>query len=312
MYLENQAKSVKAKLAKLYFMIVIYKAQNKINGKIYIGKTNNLPKRIREHTRYDVHNGLLFHKAIECYGEENFEWTIIDRCETNEEANRFEMYYIKKYDSFKPNGYNMTTGGDGNSNQSAKRIVCLSLNGDYIKTYNSAAEAEREDGFTNSTVLICCKNPQRTCKGHIFMYEEDYLKNGAIIYQKPKSVRCKKVIQCDLNGNYIGEYESVTEAAEKTKSSRTAILGCANGYYKKANGYIWVYEKDFPIKDIESYKDKKKGRKIAQVDPITNTIIKTFERIKEAGNELGVNYKTIHKVLDLPNRTAYGFKWISQ
>lgn len=293
-------------------MIVIYKAQNKINNKIYIGKTNNLRKRIREHTRYDVHNGLLFHKAIEHYGAENFEWTIIDSTTTNEEANFLESYYIKKFNSFKPNGYNMTFGGDGNSNQSAKRIVCLSLNGDYIKSYNSAAQAEREDGFTNSTVLTCCKGKTRQCKGHLFMYEEDYLKNGPIKYKKPKSTRCKRIIQCDTDGNYIAEYESVQEASVKTKSNRTGILGCANGYYKKANGYIWVYEKDFPIKNLESHRNNKKGRKIAQVDPKTDTIINTFERIKEAGDKLGVNYKSIHKALDLPNRTAYGFKWISQ
>ena len=293
-------------------MIVIYKAQNKVNGKIYIGKTNNLPKRIREHTRYDVHNGLIFHKAIEKYGEENFEWEIIDSTEDFQKANELESYYIKEYNSFKPNGYNMTFGGDGGNAHNAVPIVCLTLDGKFVKKYNSAAEAEREDGFTNSTVLICCKNYSRTCKGHLFMFEEDYLKNGPITYKKRKNERCKTVIQCDVQGNYITSYDSVQEAASSTDTSRTAIIGCAKGRYKKANGYIWVYEEDFPIKDMESHKDKKKGRKIAQVDPKTNAIIKTFERIKEAGNELGVNYKVIHKVLDLHNRTAYGFKWISQ
>ena len=293
-------------------MIVIYKAQNKINGKIYIGKTNNLPKRIREHTRYDVHNGLMFHKAIEHYGSENFEWNVIDQTNSPQKANELETYYIKFYNSYKPNGYNMTLGGDGGASYNSQPIVCLTKDGEYVKRYNSAAEAEREDGFTNSTVLICCKNHGRTCKGHLFMFEEDYLKNGPITYKKKKSIFRKKVIQCDMQGNYIALYDSIQEAALSSGTNRTAIIGCVKGRYKKANGYIWVYEEDFPIKDIESHKDKKKGRKIAQVDPITNTIIKTFERIKEAGSELGVSYKAIHKVLDLPNRTAYGFKWISQ
>lgn len=293
-------------------MIVIYKAQNKINGKIYIGKTNNLPKRIREHTRYDVHNGLMFHRAIAKYGAENFAWDVIDETDDNEKANELEKYYIQFYNSFKPNGYNMTTGGDGNSNQQAKPIVCLTLDGKFVKKYNSAAQAEREDGFTNSTVLMCCKKQSLTCKGHLFMYEEDYLKNGPIKYKKPRNVRCKKVIQCDDKGNYIARFDSIQDASEMTGTSRTSILGCLSGKYKKANGFIWVHENDFPIKNLKAYKYNKNGRKIAQVDPKTNHIIKTFERIKEAGEELGVNYKTIHKVLDLPNRTAYGFKWISQ
>ena len=127
MYLENRAKSVKAKLINKTFMIVIYKAQNKINGKIYIGKTNNLPKRIREHTRYDVNNNLMFHKAIKSYGEENFEWEVIDQTDDLQKANELESYYIKKYNSFKPNGYNMTFGGDGGNAHNAVPIVCLTL-----------------------------------------------------------------------------------------------------------------------------------------------------------------------------------------
>lgn len=144
------------------------------------------------------------------------------------------------------------------------------------------------------------------------MYEEDYLENGPIKYKKPRSARCRKVMQCDEKGNLIACFDSIQDASEMTRSSRTSILGCLSGRYKKANGFIWVYETDFPISSLEEHKYNKKGRKIAQIDPETNHIIKTFERIKEAGDELGVNYKTIHKVLDLPNRTAYGFKWISQ
>ena len=42
---------------------VIYKVTNKINGKIYIGKTYNFEKRRREHI-YDIENGLPFHRAL--------------------------------------------------------------------------------------------------------------------------------------------------------------------------------------------------------------------------------------------------------
>jgi predicted GIY-YIG superfamily endonuclease len=41
---------------------VIYKVTNKINGKIYIGKTYNFEKRRREHI-YDIENELPFHRA---------------------------------------------------------------------------------------------------------------------------------------------------------------------------------------------------------------------------------------------------------
>ena len=56
----------------------------------------------------------------------------------------------------------------------------------------------------------------------------------------------------------------------------------------------------------------KKGRKIAQINPKTDEVIKVFDRIADAGRELNVSYKAIHKVVDMPDRTAYGYKWISQ
>ena len=55
----------------------IYKYQNLINQKIYIGKA----QRIRDH-RYDAsnpgRNNCIFHKALRKYGEENFTSEIVE------------------------------------------------------------------------------------------------------------------------------------------------------------------------------------------------------------------------------------------
>lgn len=48
---------------------VIYTATNKINGKIYVGKTYNFEKRKQEHI-YDIDNGIPFHRALKKYGIE--------------------------------------------------------------------------------------------------------------------------------------------------------------------------------------------------------------------------------------------------
>lgn len=53
----------------------------------------------------------IFHKALKIYGVENFKYTIIDTCETKEQANELEIKYIKEFNSLMPNGYNMTKGG---------------------------------------------------------------------------------------------------------------------------------------------------------------------------------------------------------
>jgi len=80
-------------------MIKIYKATNTLNGKSYIGQTkSSLNKRISEHTQ-DAKHGRdhcrRFCDALRKYGFENFKWTVICECESQEEANKQEMLYIQ-------------------------------------------------------------------------------------------------------------------------------------------------------------------------------------------------------------------------
>jgi len=46
-------------------------------------------------------------KDIEKYGLENFDFEILDTASTEEELNRKQKEYIKKYNSFEPHGYNL-------------------------------------------------------------------------------------------------------------------------------------------------------------------------------------------------------------
>ena len=289
----------------------IYKVTNTINGKIYIGKTSRFKERKRRHERCYKKEDCRFHRAIQYYGKERFNWEIIDKTDNVKKANELEKFYINEYNSYHPDGYNMTKGGDGGSMWNARPVVCLSLDGKFVKRYDSAGEA-KYDGFSDSSVLESCKDPRYTCKNHIFMFEDEFKKFGARKYKKPKNSCEKEIIQCDMDGKLIKEFQSVQQASKATGIRRTTISGVLTGTYKSAGGYIFVYKKDFPIKDISKYKHKKKGRRIAQINPKTDEAIKVFDRIADAGRELNVSYKAIHKVIDKPERTAYGFKWISQ
>lgn len=228
-----------------------------------------------------------------------------------ENAYELEKKYIKEFETYGKSGYNMTKGGAGGSMWNARPVVCLSISGELVKRYDSAGETEK-DGFNNSDVLLNCKGKSYTYKGHMFMFEDEYFKHGAKAYVKPEVANMRNVIQCDMDGNFLNEYKSVQEASENTGSNRTTISGVLTGTYKSANGFIFVYKEDFPIKDISKYRKRKKGRKVAQVDIESGKTIKVFDRISEAGKELGVNYKSIQKVVDSPNRSAFGYKWISQ
>jgi group I intron endonuclease len=94
--------------------MIIYKAQNKINQKIYIGQTlRSLPKRIRAHIRGGGNWFRPITNAIKKYGIEAFEFVMIDHANSREELNEKEMRWIRYYNCVSPRGYNLTAGGAG-------------------------------------------------------------------------------------------------------------------------------------------------------------------------------------------------------
>lgn len=86
--------------------MIIYEIKNKINGKSYIGQHSS-----NELGSY-LGSGKLIKRAIEKYGIENFERTILEKCSNKEELNERERYWIKEKDTI-TTGYNLTEGGTG-------------------------------------------------------------------------------------------------------------------------------------------------------------------------------------------------------
>lgn len=98
-------------------MGIIYCFTNNINGKKYIGQSINRDTRYRGHkSAYKNPNNpdynALIHKAFRKYGFENFTYEIlVDNIDDIELLNQLEIYYIKKFNSQIPNGYNIKSGG---------------------------------------------------------------------------------------------------------------------------------------------------------------------------------------------------------
>jgi hypothetical protein len=95
--------------------MIIYRATNLINGKVYIGKTiYSIRYRKKQHKTDSKNkiNNMVFHKAIRKYGFENFKWSIIDTAENEAELNKKEIYWIAEYKKTHI-VYNMTNGGNG-------------------------------------------------------------------------------------------------------------------------------------------------------------------------------------------------------
>lgn len=93
-------------------MVYIYKHLNKINNKVYIGQTVQDPPQKRWYpSNYKCNE--YFYNAIQKYGWDNFEHTIIEKVSSLEEANQREQYWINYYNSInREYGYNIRPGGN--------------------------------------------------------------------------------------------------------------------------------------------------------------------------------------------------------
>jgi group I intron endonuclease len=105
----------------------IYLITNITENKLYVGQTRshrmNKGKyrpfgskcRFKDHISEAINNTkknqcVYLNNAIRKYGSDNFKTELIEKCEVID-LNKREQYYILKYNSLFPNGYNLTTGG---------------------------------------------------------------------------------------------------------------------------------------------------------------------------------------------------------
>jgi group I intron endonuclease len=107
--------------------MLIYRCTNKINGKVYIGKTiKTLQERRLAHecNAIKLKGNALFYRALRKYGCENFDWSVVKKTTDERKLNTLEKFYIKKYSTKVPNGYNITPGGDGGVGSKSHKHDC--------------------------------------------------------------------------------------------------------------------------------------------------------------------------------------------
>ncbi len=104
----------------------IYTHTNMVNGKVYVGKTVQLPeRRFGKNYMRKYKSCTAFLRALKKYGQENFKTEVILTVLDTSYLNHFEAEFIKFYNSVTPHGYNLVTYDNGlvkYSDESKKRI----------------------------------------------------------------------------------------------------------------------------------------------------------------------------------------------
>ena len=216
----------------------IYKIENLLNGKSYIGQSIEIEHRFAKHKC--AKDDFYIHRAIRKYGVENFSFKILEECNL-EELNEKEKYWIKYYNSLTTNGYNMIPGGsNGAGLVKGKEIEQYDLDGIYITSYPSANQASQLTGISHGNICACCRK-ERNYAGEFQWKYKDSDKKIKTFKKITKVVKKENIIQqIDKKTNLvIKEYPTLSSAGKENKISIGNISECCQGKRNTAGGYRW-------------------------------------------------------------------------
>lgn len=246
----------------------IYTITNKVNGKQYVGQTIDFKRRQKQHF-CETESCPLLRKAFEKYGREQFEMLpILTFSAINEEVRRVILNELEQYYIKRlntyNNGYNTTKGGTGQQGHSPSEEIKTKIKERNVEWWSK---------------------------------EENKKKHQ-------KSLPTKPILQYDREGNFIKEYESVTEAAQQFKSSWSALQTISDGARKEKGlilGYQWRYKnEDTYPKHIEKYlhKDSIPVYHYTQ----DGKLIEKYDDTGEASRATGLDRKYIKSAISWDSR----------
>lgn len=225
-------------------MYTIYKYENVVNRKVYIGQTSLTVEQRAQTDGNNYKQCPRFYNAIKKYGWDNFVVSIIDTAETPEMANELEIYYIALYRSTEEEyGYNISLGGLGKgsmseatrekiSEKAKERYKDKTKNPMYGREHTEETKRKMSDnrkGILNPMYGTKWNETQRKLCGtkgkklNISEERRDELRER--FRAVGKTVGLKKVL-C-IEDNVI--FNSITEAAKVYGVSKQTLSGHLNG-----------------------------------------------------------------------------------
>lgn len=197
---------------------IIYKFENLINNKKYIGRTIHPEGRYKSHV-YNKHPTSLIDRAIKKYGIDSFTYDILCDNVPEEQLNILERKYIKEYDCLTPNGYNLTEGGEGTLGWVPSE-----------ETKNKIREATIEYNKNNENSFKGHKHSEETKNKIGNKTKEWYKTHKHPLLGKHHSEETKKKLSIAAHNR-----QPITEETKKKISN--AVKGEKNGMYGKESAF---------------------------------------------------------------------------
>lgn len=221
--------------------MIIYKITNVVNGRVYVGQTvMSLARRWSQHSTSKKNSPM--YNAFRKYGAENFTIEVICSALGPDHLNYLEQYFIKKYNSLVPNGYNLTTGGDSAFSRSkhTKKLQSEAMKGHTVSQETRDKIAATLTGRVGNRLgathtaearkLISDKQKGRK------LSEETRAKMSAS--HKGASAYNARKVQCVETGII---YDTATEAAKQLDLVQSSISAVCRGKRKSTGGYTFIF-----------------------------------------------------------------------
>jgi group I intron endonuclease len=250
--------------------------RNKLDNKVYIGQTikADVNERWRQHKRcMNTHGCPVLYSAFRKYGLDNFEFKIICIC-FDESCDALEEYYITKYNSISPNGYNLEKGGNKNKivhpdtceriskaltgkkhseerrlinsnaqkgkkwTEEAKQKMSISRRGRKMNLSEEQRQRLRERLKGHPTSDKTRQSVAEANKNRIWTNE---MKQKMSTTFREKKINYKSVGKFSLDNTLLESYSSIKDASEKNKVSRSYITDRCNGKLRKQEDIIFKF-----------------------------------------------------------------------
>ena len=234
----------------------VYFHTNKANNKVYVGITSqritsrwgkNGCKYLEKKKNGDFVQPK-FARAILAYGWDGFSHTIFAEGLTHESACLMEMALIALYDSVN-NGYNITKGGEGAVGVTMPKEYCLQMSKrNKGKHFSPTTEFKVGHGFSKETLkkMSEAKKGKPSWNKGLKGYNagESNVMKRPDVREKHKGVNnacARRLIQLDKDGNFIREWDYMSQVQEELSFNVANITACCKGRIKSAYGYKWQY-----------------------------------------------------------------------
>jgi group I intron endonuclease len=235
--------------------VLIYKIECLENGKVYIGQTKNLRKRWDEHKyelRKGVHHSTHMQRAWTKFGEENFKFSVIEECST-ENADTSEKKWISFYDSAnKLKGFNLDLGGGTCKELSEESKIKIGIKNKInyhagVKDLLNSPEAiekrsksntgkKRNEEFRKKMSVIASEKTGSKNSFYGRKHTDEYKKKSSERFKGRARRPHKPLIAINIKTNEILTFSSRIEA-EKHGFNRTGICEVLRGKWSSYKGY---------------------------------------------------------------------------